>query len=58
VEAAYAVMLDHVAGCDHCRAIRLNQTRPDNANGVCAEGDRLIQAHRSAKRRAREENQR
>jgi anaerobic selenocysteine-containing dehydrogenase len=51
------MMLDHIAGCDHCRAIRLKQAHPENENGVCPRGERLIQAHQSAKRRAREENQ-
>jgi hypothetical protein len=57
VAAAYEAALAHVAGCGHCRAIRLDQTAPANANGVCTDGDRLLRAHQTAKRRAREETQ-
>ena len=55
VEAAYGVMLEHVAGCDRCRAIRLKHALPETENGVCPRGEYLIRAHRHAKRRAREE---
>jgi hypothetical protein len=57
VAAAYEAALDHVAGCGNCRAIRLNQAAPATANGVCAQGDRLLEAHREAKRQARQEDQ-
>lgn len=55
VAAAYEAALAHVAGCGRCRAIRLDQTAPVNPSGVCAEGDRLLDAHRTARRRARKE---
>lgn len=56
-EAAYDAMLTHIAACGHCRAIRLKQAQPETENGVCPRGEQLIQAHRSAKRQAREEQQ-
>lgn len=55
--AAYDEALTHIAGCDRCRAIRLGQAPPPTENGVCPHGDRLVHAHRTAQRRAREENQ-
>lgn len=57
VAAAYEAALDHVAGCGNCRAIRLNQAPPATANGVCTQGDRLLEAHQTARRQARKEDQ-
>lgn len=57
VTAAYEAALDHIAACSHCRAIRLKQTPPDNQAGVCPDGDRLLKAHKTAKRQARQEGQ-
>ncbi len=54
--AAFEVMLTHVTGCAQCRAIRLRQAPAPTENGVCLHGNRLVRAHRAARRRAREEN--
>lgn len=50
--AARDKMLDHAAGCPDCRARRAES----DPAGVCAEGARLIQAHRAVARQARQED--
>lgn len=48
VWAAYDQLLNHGAGCPNC-------SRNPNGPSLCAEGKRLAEAHRAAKRAGREE---
>lgn len=48
--ATYDKALTHAAGCPACRARR---NKDGVSEGLCPEGDRLIQEHRRARRHAR-----
>ncbi|WP_200305742.1 hypothetical protein [Streptomyces adelaidensis] len=53
VQAAYGELIKHAAACWACKLIRDKGIKL--GNGMCINGDRLIEAHRAARRAARKE---